>query len=92
MLERYGVENPSQSITFVKAKKRTTLKNYGVEHHSQTQEYREEFSKNNPSVNVLSLIIELNNNERFAYDSRTDRLQNGRKHTCQLHEVQLQVR
>ena len=48
MLSLYGVENCSQSKVFVAKKSATMLENFGVAHHTQTEEYRKNFSENNP--------------------------------------------
>jgi len=40
-LEKYGVENPSQSEEIKKQKIETCFKNYGVEHSMQSEEIRE---------------------------------------------------
>lgn len=40
-LEKYGVENPSQSVSIKEKKKDTCMKNFGVEHSLQSEEVRE---------------------------------------------------
>ena len=46
-LERYGVENASQSEVIKEKIKKTTMKNHGVEHYMHSKELREKAKKTN---------------------------------------------
>lgn len=48
--EKYGGNSSMCCPEIVKKAKRTSLEKYGVEHYSQTQEYRDRFSKENSPV------------------------------------------
>ena len=45
MLEKYGVENPSQSEELKRKRTKTMLEKYGVENYSQTEEYKKKTKK-----------------------------------------------
>lgn len=47
-LIKYGYEIPMGTKEFIENTKKVSLEKYGVEHYSQTEEYRNFFSKNNP--------------------------------------------
>ena len=46
-LEKYGVENPSQSEEIKEKKKRTTIEHYGVENPFQSEEIKEKIKQTN---------------------------------------------
>jgi len=47
IIEKFGVNNPSQNEDIKKKKIETTKKNYGVAHHLQSSEVKEKIRKNN---------------------------------------------